>query len=134
MPARVGYSPMNEEDDTLQVGKVLRVIGPVVDVEFFTEELPPTYNALQITVDERDLIIEIAQYLGDNVVRCIATASTDGLVRGMDAVDTGGPISMPVGRETLGRPLLRSKSLHRPFSRPVSRSLISLNPMPKAEK
>ena len=78
MLPRVGYSPMNEEDDTLRVGKVLRVIGPVVDVEFFTEELPPTYNALQITVDERDLIIEIAQYLGDNVVRCIATASTDG--------------------------------------------------------
>lgn len=88
----------------MKVGKVLRVIGPVVDVEYFTEELPAIYNAIQI--DKKDgtkLIVEVAQYLGNNVVRCVATSSTDGLVRGMDAVDTGEPITMPVGRETLGR-------------------------------
>jgi F-type H+-transporting ATPase subunit beta len=87
----------------LRVGKVLRVIGPVVDVEFFTEELPPIYNAIRITEGEINLVVEVSQYLGENVVRCIATSSTDGLVRGMDAVDTDGPISMPVGPETLGR-------------------------------
>ncbi len=88
----------------MKVGKVLRVIGPVVDVEFFTEELPTTYNAIRIDKpDGTKLIIEVAQYLGENVVRCVATSTTDGLVRGMEAVDTGEAITMPVGRETLGR-------------------------------
>jgi F-type H+-transporting ATPase subunit beta len=88
----------------LKVGKVLRVIGPVVDVEFFAEELPALYNAIRIDrLDGTKLIIEVAQYLGENVVRCIATSTTDGLVRGMDAMDTGESITMPVGRETLGR-------------------------------
>jgi F-type H+-transporting ATPase subunit beta len=88
----------------LKVGKVLRVIGPVVDVEFFTEELPAIYNAIRIDKpDGAKLIIEVAQYLGENVVRCVATSTSDGLVRGMDAVDTGESITMPVGRETLGR-------------------------------
>jgi len=83
---------------------VLRVIGPVVDVEFFAEELPALYNAIQIDrPDGTKLIIEVAQYLGENVLRCIATSTTDGLVRGMEALDTGEPITMPVGRETLGR-------------------------------
>jgi F-type H+-transporting ATPase subunit beta len=76
----------------LRVGKVLRVIGPVVDVEFFTEELPPIYNAIRITEGEINLVVEVSQYLGENVVRCIATSSTDGLVRGMDAVLLGDPI------------------------------------------
>ncbi len=88
----------------MKVGKILRVIGPVVDVQFFTEELPAIYNAIRIDKpDGTRLIIEVAQYLGENVVRCVATSSTDGLVRGMDAVDTEEPITMPVGRETLGR-------------------------------
>jgi F-type H+/Na+-transporting ATPase subunit beta len=88
----------------LKVGKVLRVIGPVVDVEFFTEELPALYNAIRIDKpDGTKLIIEVAQYLGENVLRCIAMSTTDGLVRGMEAVDTGESITMPVGRETLGR-------------------------------
>ncbi len=88
----------------MKVGKVLRVIGPVVDVVFFAEELPALYNAIRIDKpDGTKLIIEVAQYLGDNVVRCVATSTTDGLVRGMNAVDTGEPITMPVGRETLGR-------------------------------
>ncbi len=88
----------------MKVGKVLRVIGPVVDVEFFTEELPAIYNAIRIDKpDGTRLIVEVAQYLGENVVRCVATSSTDGLVRGMEAADEGTPITMPVGRETLGR-------------------------------
>jgi F-type H+-transporting ATPase subunit beta len=89
----------------MRVGKVLRVIGPVVDVEFNDEELPAIYNAIQIKNQEdgEHLTVEVAQYLGENVVRCIATASTDGLVRGMDAHDTGDPITMPVGKENLGR-------------------------------
>ena len=83
---------------------MLRVIGPVVDVEFFAEELPALYNAIRIDrPDGTKLIVEVSQYLGENVVRCVAMSTTDGLVRGMDAVDTGEPITMPVGRETLGR-------------------------------
>jgi F-type H+-transporting ATPase subunit beta len=89
----------------VNVGKIAQVIGPVVDVRFFTEDLPPIHNALKIEDKEKgiDLTIEIAQHLGDNIVRCIAMAPTDGLVRGMDAVDTGGSITFPVGPETLGR-------------------------------
>ena len=88
----------------MKVGKVLRVIGPVVDVEFFAEELPALYNAIRIDrPDGTKLIVEVSQYLGENVVRCVAMSTTDGLVRGMDAVDTGESITMPVGRETLGR-------------------------------
>ena len=83
---------------------MLRVIGPVVDVEFFAEELPALYNAIRIDrPDGTKLIVEVSQYLGENVVRCVAMSTTDGLVRGMDAVDTGESITMPVGRETLGR-------------------------------
>jgi len=83
---------------------VLRVIGPVVDVEFFAEELPALYNAIRIDrPDGTKLIVEVSQYLGENVVRCVAMSTTDGLVRGMDAVDSGESITMPVGRETLGR-------------------------------
>jgi F-type H+-transporting ATPase subunit beta len=82
----------------------MRVIGPVVDVEFFTEELPAIYNAIRIdNPDGTRLVLEVAQYLGENVLRCVAMSSTDGLVRGMEAVDTGESITMPVGRETLGR-------------------------------
>ena len=88
----------------MKVGKVLRVIGPVVDVEFFAEELPALYNAIRIVrLDGTKLIVEVSQYLGENVVRCVAMSTTDGLVRGMDAVDTEESITMPVGRETLGR-------------------------------
>ena len=93
-----------KEVGQLKVGKVLRVIGPVVDVEFFAEELPATYNAIRIDKpDGTRLILEVAQYLGENVLRCVAMSSTDGLVRGMEAMDTGESITMPVGRETLGR-------------------------------
>ncbi|MDO5713517.1 MAG: F0F1 ATP synthase subunit beta [Tissierellia bacterium] len=86
------------------IGKIVQVIGPVVDVRFDEEHLPSLYTAIEITGDEDEkLIIEVAQHIGDDVVRCIALGSTDGLMRGMEAIDTGAPISVPVGEETLGR-------------------------------
>jgi F-type H+-transporting ATPase subunit beta len=88
-------------------GKVVQVIGPVVDIEFAPEQLPNLLTAIHIKGEvegnEIDLTLEAAQHLGNNVVRCIAMASTDGLQRGMEAVDLGGPISVPVGPQTLGR-------------------------------
>lgn len=91
------------------VGRVVQVIGPVVDVEFPEEHLPPIYQAIEVrdTSDagEVRVIAEVAQHLGENRVRCVSMHPTDGLVRGMKAYDLGGPISMPVGRETLGRVL-----------------------------
>ena len=85
------------------IGSVTQVMGPVVDVRFKEGELPPIINALTIPIGERTLTVEVAQHIGDNVARCIAMASTDGLCRGTDVTDTGAPISEPVGRETLGR-------------------------------
>jgi len=92
----------------IQVGKVVQVIGPVVDVEFKEGELPPIYGAIKITnpridEEEENLIVEVAQHLGDEIVRCIAMDTTDGLVRGMKATYYGEQITMPVGREILGR-------------------------------
>jgi len=85
------------------VGKVVQVIGPVVDIKFNTEHLPNIYNAIEITVGDRKLITEVAQHVGDDIVRTISMEATDGLKRGMDAVDTGSPISVPVGEPVLGR-------------------------------
>jgi F-type H+-transporting ATPase subunit beta len=89
----------------MNVGKVVQVIGPTVDVEFEAEKLPQIYNAILIEDKEKGirLTVEVALHVGDNVVRCIAMDSTDGLVRGMPATDTGEPISVPVGEECLGR-------------------------------
>ena len=89
----------------MNVGKVVQVIGPTVDVVFDAEMLPKIYNAILIEDQERGikLTVEAALHVGDNVVRCIAMDSTDGLVRGMPATDTGEPISVPVGEECLGR-------------------------------
>ncbi len=84
-------------------GKVCQVMGPVVDVRFEKGELPAIYNALTIPIDDRILTVEVAQHIGDNTARCIAMASTDGLRRDTEATDTGKAISVPVGRETLGR-------------------------------
>ena len=92
-------------------GRVVQVIGPVVDAEFSKGELPEIYHALRVEAPadqktgrpEIRLTLEVAQHLGENRVRAVAMSSTDGLVRGMEVVDTGAPISMPVGRETLGR-------------------------------
>jgi F-type H+-transporting ATPase subunit beta len=92
----------------MNIGKLVQVIGPVVDVAFEEGKLPNIMNAIAITNPtindvEDNLIVEVAQHLGDNVVRCIAMDITDGLVRGMKAKDLGGPISVPVGPECLGR-------------------------------
>ena len=89
--------------DNLHTGKVTQVMGPVVDVRFNEGELPSIHNALTIPVGDRILTVEVAQHIGDNTARCIAMTSTDGLQRGVDVTDTGAPISVPVGRETLGR-------------------------------
>ncbi len=91
----------------MNIGRIIQVIGPVIDVEFPPEKLPAIYNA--VTVDETvgdvhvKLTAEVMQHLGDNTVRCVAMSSTDGLTRGMKAVDTGAPIKIPVGKGTLGR-------------------------------
>lgn len=85
------------------VGKVVQVIGPVVDV-LFENELPSLLNAIDIPLaDGKKLVVEVAQHVGDDHIRCIAMGSTDGLVRGMEAIDTGAPIQVPVGKEVLGR-------------------------------
>jgi F-type H+-transporting ATPase subunit beta len=89
----------------MAVGKIVQVQGPVVDARFPSGELPNILNALTISDRDReiDLTVEVAQHLGNSVVRCISMSSTDGLMRGMDVNDTGGPITVPVGNETLGR-------------------------------
>ncbi len=92
----------------MNVGKIVQVIGPVVDVAFEDGNIPSILNAVTITnpsIDEREdnLVVEVAQHLGDNVVRCVAMDITDGLVRGMAARDTGAPINVPAGPECLGR-------------------------------
>lgn len=85
-------------------GKILQVIGPVVDIRFDAEHLPSIKNAILIKTDDgQQMTAEVAQHVGDDVVRCIAMSSTDGLVRGMDCIDTGKPIEVPVGDAVLGR-------------------------------
>ena len=84
-------------------GKVIQVTGPVLDIRFAEGELPELNNAIELSVGERKLVAEVAQQIGDDVVRCIAMSSTDGLARGAEAVDTGAPISVPVGDGCLGR-------------------------------
>lgn len=89
----------------MNIGKVLQVLGPVVDVEFAPDALPAIYSALQVKVPEQNLNItlEVAQHLGNNTVRSVAMSSTDGLQRGIEVIDTGAPITVPVGPATLGR-------------------------------
>jgi F-type H+-transporting ATPase subunit beta len=96
---------MNDTQDTQVVGRVIQVIGPVVDIEFPPQQLPALRNAVDIHMEAGAgrLVLEVAQHLGDNVVRCIAMAPTDGLARGQAAADSGGPITVPVGDATLGR-------------------------------
>ena len=84
-------------------GKVIQVTGPVLDIRFAEGELPELNNAIELSVGDRKLIAEVAQQIGDDVVRCIAMSSTDGLARGVEALDTGAPISVPVGEACLGR-------------------------------
>ena len=85
------------------VGKVIQVMGPVLDIRFQEGQLPELLNAIEIENQGSRVIAEVAQQIGDDVVRCIAMNSTDGMVRGVDAVDTGAPISVPVGDACLGR-------------------------------
>ena len=87
-----------------KTGKIIQVIGPVIDIRFDPESLPTIHNAIRIAMDgNRSMVAEVAQHIGDDVVRCIAMSSTDGLVRGMDCEDTGAPIEVPVGDAVLGR-------------------------------
>lgn len=85
------------------IGKITRAVGPVVDVRFEDGHLPSLNTAIKVQNGAETLVIEVAQHMGDDTVRCIAMGSTDGLIRGLDAIDTGAPISVPVGRATLGR-------------------------------
>ena len=84
-------------------GIIHQIIGPVIDIKFEPEHLPDLLNAINIEIDDRTIVAEVAQHIGDDIVRCVALSSTDGLRRGMQASDTGGPISVPVGPEVLGR-------------------------------
>ena len=85
------------------VGTIVTVIGAVLDIKFHPDHLPNLLNAIEIDNNGHKLVVEVAQHIGDDIVRCIAMGSTDGLVRGMEAVDTGASIKVPVGKETLGR-------------------------------
>lgn len=85
------------------IGKIVQVIGPIVDIRFAEENLPNLLNAIEIDNHGQRLVVEVAQHTGDDTVRCIAMGSTDGLIRGMEALDTGESVKVPVGKETLGR-------------------------------
>ncbi|MDD6141955.1 MAG: F0F1 ATP synthase subunit beta [bacterium] len=85
------------------IGKVVQVIGPVLDIRFEDGQLPELLSAIEIQNGDKKIVAEVAQHVGDNVVRCISMNATDGMVRGLDAVDTGSPITVPVGSECLGR-------------------------------
>src|SRR4051794_20604957 len=89
----------------VNVGRVVQIIGPVIDVEFEPEHLPEIYNAIRVDDDEHNIHVtaEVQQHIGQNQVRAVAMTSTDGMVRGMRTIDTGGPITAPVGEAALGR-------------------------------
>jgi F-type H+-transporting ATPase subunit beta len=107
--AEVGRNPKPEEKKEEKIGRVVQVIGAVVDIEFKDAELPEIYNAIRITSEgfdtpqPIDIIVEVEQHLEEDRVRCVSMHPTDGLARGMKAVDTNGPIQVPVGEATLGR-------------------------------
>ena len=100
---------MAEQKQAKNIGHIVQVIGPVLDVEFPDGELPAIYNAVIIEDEGKatgvaiNVVTEVAQHLGENRVRCISMKPTDGMVRGMKATDTGAPITVPVGDATLGR-------------------------------
>ena len=85
------------------IGKVVQVIGPVLDIRFEDGQLPELLSAIEIQNGDKKVVAEVAQHVGDNVVRCISMNATDGMVRGLDAVDTQSPITVPVGDKCLGR-------------------------------
>ena len=84
-------------------GTVIQIMGPVLDIRFADDHLPELLTAIEVPHGDRTIVAEVAQHIGDNVVRCIAMSSTDGLQRGVEAIDTGAPISGPVGPKVLGR-------------------------------
>ena len=88
---------------TKNIGKVVQVIGPVLDIRFQDGQLPELLSAIEIQSGDRKIVAEVAQHIGDNVARCVSMNATDGMVRGLEAVDTGGPITVPVGDKCLGR-------------------------------
>jgi len=85
------------------IGKIVQVIGPVVDIRFSEDNLPELLNAIEIENDGNKITVEVAQHIGDDIVRCVSMDTTDGLIRGMEATNTGKSIAVPVGKETLGR-------------------------------
>ncbi len=85
------------------VGKIVQIIGPVLDVRFDSDNLPKINDAVEVHYEGKHIVAEVAQHIGDNTVRCIAMSATDGLMRGIDAINTGAPISVPVGEAVLGR-------------------------------
>ena len=87
----------------MQEGLISQIIGPVIDIKFEEGHMPELLNAIEIQDGDRKIMAEVAQHIGDDVVRCVALSSTDGLIRGMKAIDTGAPITVPVGNEVLGR-------------------------------
>ena len=93
--------------DTQKVGKITQIIGSTFDAQFAEDQLPAIYNAVKVVSQDKgvdlDLTGEVQQHLGGGRVRCVALGSTDGMVRGHDCVDTGSPVSVPVGEATLGR-------------------------------
>ncbi len=86
-----------------KIGKVVQIIGAVIDVRFNADDLPNIYDAVEVKYKEKHIVAEVAQHIGDNTVRCVAMSSTEGLVRGIDAINTGQPITVPVGQKVLGR-------------------------------
>ena len=110
----------------MSTGKILQVIGPVVDVTFPPGELPKIYDALTIGGDD-DLVLEVAQHLGESTVRAIAMESTDGLVRGMEVNDTGAPIQMPIGSAPVHQLRMVAHVL-RPVLRQAQKALQGLIP------
>ena len=104
MATKTKTAPKKAAGETsANVGKVVQVIGPVLDVEFEPEKLPELYNALIVDLGDRRVVVEVQQHIGRNQIRAVAMSPTDGVVRGMPAVDTGSPITVPVGKPALGR-------------------------------
>ena len=95
---------MSEKNNDKNIGRVIQIIGAVIDIKF-EDNLPALYNSIEIQNGEDTVVLEVMQHLGENIVRCISINSTEGLVRGAEALDTGAPLSVPVGDETLGRML-----------------------------
>ena len=118
------------------IGTVVQVIGPVLDIRFKDGELPQLLNAVEVENSEKKLTVEVAQHIGDDVVRCIAMSSTDGLMRGAKAVDSGSPITVPVGEKCLGRifNLLGEPVDNQPAPEDVERWAIHRDPPPYDEQ